>query len=239
MTAIGLSQPLPQHRDLAWWVVASVAAHGVVMQLLPGWRPAEESVPPPLHVELRQAPPQIIPPKPLPIEQPPAPRERPKPQPQKPQPLQAAPRAAQPVELPMLTAPPQAPVAAATPVVPSMPEQKSAPPPAPPETSRERAPAAPAPVTLPRSDAAYLNNPRPNYPLAARRRGDQGTVYVRVLVTAEGVAGNARIEKSSGFPSLDDAALNAVRSWRFVPARQAGQAIESPYVVPVLFRLDP
>jgi protein TonB len=98
--------------------------------------------------------------------------------------------------------------------------------------------AAPVPATPPRSDAAYLNNPRPAYPLAARRRGDQGTVLIRVIVTAEGLAANAHIEKSSGHPSLDEAALTAVKSWRFVPARQGGQAIESPYVVPVVFKLD-
>ncbi len=238
MTSVALSQPLPYHRDLVWWVVASVAAHGLLMQFLPGWRPAEEKVAPPLQVELRQPPPEIIPPKPLPLERAPTPRERPKPQAEKPQSVQAASRVAQPAEpprAPLLTAPPEAPVTAATPAVPVVPEQASVPPPEPP---RARAVPAPEPITRPRSDAAYLNNPRPNYPMAARRRGDQGTVYVRVLVTAEGLAGNVILEKSSGHPSLDEAALNAVRSWRFVPARQAGQAIESPYVVPVQFRLD-
>jgi protein TonB len=83
-----------------------------------------------------------------------------------------------------------------------------------------------------------LNNPRPNYPVAARRRGDQGTVYVKVLVTAEGLAGSVGLEKSSGHPSLDEAALAAVRAWRFVPAKQGDKAIDSPYVVPLVFRLD-
>ncbi len=239
MASVALSQPLPHHRDLVWWVVASVAAHGLVMQLLPGWRPAEERVPPPLQVALRQLPPEVSTPKPLPIELPPAPRARPKLQPQRPQPVQAAAREENPVELPrapMLTAPPDAPPTATTPVVPVVPEQQPAPPP--PEPPRARAVAMPAPITPPRSDAAYLNNPRPNYPAVARRRGDQGTVYVRVVVTAEGLAGGVMLERSSGHPSLDEAALNAVRSWRFVPARRAGQAIESPYVVPLVFRLD-
>jgi protein TonB len=93
-------------------------------------------------------------------------------------------------------------------------------------------------ATPPRSDAAYLNNPRPAYPLAARRRGDQGTVFVRVLVTAEGLPASVGLDKSSGYPALDDAALSAVKSWRFVPARQGAQPIESPYVVPVVFKLE-
>lgn len=235
-----LPQPLLDHRPLTWWVVASVAAHGLLMQLLPGWQPAKEKPPEPLQVELRRPPPEITPPKLLPLEPPPPLRERVKPTPLKPQP--APPREERPIEAPrapILTAPPEAPVTPATPVVPVVPvapEPKPAPPP-PPEPPRAQ-PAPPPPVTPPRSDAAYLNNPRPAYPLAARRRGDQGTVYVRVLVTADGLAGNVALEKSSGHPSLDEAALSAVKSWRFVPARQGGQAVESPYVVPVVFKLD-
>jgi len=45
------------------------------------------------------------------------------------------------------------------------------------------------------------------YPLAARRRGDQGTVLIRVLVTAEGLAASVGIDKSSGHPALDEAAF--------------------------------
>ena len=122
-----------------------------------------------------------------------------------------------------------------------VPEQRPVPPPEaprpPPATATPAAPTT-ASITPPRSDAAYLNNPRPAYPLAARRRGDQGTVLIRVLVTADGAAREVSLEKTSGHPSLDDAALAAVKSWRFVPARQGTQAIESPYVVPVVFKLD-
>ncbi len=238
MTFLAVPQPLLHSRNLLWWVVASAAAHGLLMQLLPGWRPAEDKPPPPLHVELRQPPPEIVPPKPLPMEPQPAPRERPKPQPEKPRPERAVSREERPLEpqrAPILTASPEAPVTAATPVVPPQPEQKSPPPP---EAPRAPPLAAPAPITLPRSDAAYLNNPRPNYPIAARRRGDEGTVFVRVLVTADGLAGSVGLEKSSGHPSLDEAALTAVRSWRFVPAKQGDKAIDSPHVVPVVFRLD-
>lgn len=243
MTSVTAPQPLLHDRNLLWWVVASAAAHGLLMQLLPGWRPFEDKTPPPLQVELRQPAPEMVPPKPLPMEPQPLPRERPKPQPQKPQPVQAAPREERPVEAPrapILTAPPEAPVTAATPVVPPQPEQKPTPPPPVHATEPPRPPpiAAPSPITPPRSDAAYLNNPRPNYPAAARRRGDQGTVYVRVLVTANGHAGSVGLEKSSGHPSLDEAALTAVKSWRFVPAKQGDKAIDSPYVVPLVFRLD-
>jgi len=223
---------------LAWCIAGSVAAHVLLLHSLPDWQRALQT-PPPLTVELREPPPpEIIPPKPLPMETRPQPREPVKPVPQKPQPLQAAPReerVVEPPRAPILTAPAEAPVTAATPVVP---EQKPVPPPPPAEPPRAPPVATPAPITPPRSDAAYLNNPRPAYPLAARRRGDQGTVYVKVLVTADGLAASVGLEKSSGHPALDEAAVSAVKSWRFVPARQGGQAIESPYVVPVVFKLD-
>jgi protein TonB len=222
--------------QLLWWCVAgSLVVHLLMLKVLPGWNIARDTPPMPLTVELRELPPppEITPPEPLPMETRPVPQERPKPTPQKPVPQQREEKAVeQPRTAPILTAPPEAP---RTPS--AVPEQRPAPPPDPPRA--QPAPAvAPAPVTSPRSDAAYLNNPRPAYPLAARRRGDQGTVYVRVVVTAEGLAASVTLDRSSGHPSLDEAALGAVKSWRFVPARQGGQAIEAPYVAPVVFKLE-
>jgi protein TonB len=221
---------------LSGCMVASVLVHALMLTWLPGLREAQVTPPAPLTVELREPPPpQIVPPKPLPMEPPPV-KERVKPVPLKPEHVKVAPREERPVEpvrAPILTAPPEAPVTAATPVVP---EQKPVPPPEPPRPP-PAPPAPPAPVTPPRSDAAYLNNPRPPYPLAARRRGDQGTVLVWVMVSAEGLATRVRLEKSSGHPALDESALTTIRTWRFVPAQQGGQAIEAPYLVPVPFKI--
>jgi protein TonB len=61
---------------------------------------------------------------------------------------------------------------------------------------------------------------------------------VRVLVSAEGLPKNVGLEKTSGFTALDEAALSAVQSWRFVPAREGGQAVEALYTVPVVYRLN-
>lgn len=221
---------------LAWCIMGSVAAHGLVMAILPAWQAAKETPPLPLTVALLKPPPEIEPPKlpePLPIETRPVPPERAKPVPVKPVAREERP-VEQPRAAPLLTAPPEA---LAAPVVAVAPEQKPAPPPEPPRP-QAAAPVPPAPVTPPRSDAAYLNNPRPAYPLAARRRGDQGTVLIRVLVTTEGLAAGVSLEKTSGHPALDESALSAVKSWRFVPARQGGQAIESPYVVPIVFKVE-
>ena len=220
---------------LAWCVAASIAAHVLLLTVLPDWRDVKETPPIPLQVELLK-PPEIEPPKLLPMEPPPPQKVKPAPQQREVKPIEP-PRTA-----PILVASPEAPPSPAAPVVP---EQKPAPPP---ELPRAQAPvAAPAPpappapatsLTPPRSDAAYLNNPRPAYPLAARRRGDQGTVLLRVLVTSDGLAASVTLEKTSGHSSLDDAALTAVKTWRFVPARQGGQAVEAPYVVPIVFKVE-
>ena len=86
--------------------------------------------------------------------------------------------------------------------------------------------------------ADYARNPPPVYPASARRRAQQGTVTVRVLVGADGSVERAEISDSSGVDSLDDAALETVRSrWRFVPARQGGSAVESWVLVPIRFAL--
>ncbi len=95
-----------------------------------------------------------------------------------------------------------------------------------------------APTTPPRFRAEYLSNPPPAYPRRARRDGIEGTVMLKVLVTAAGVPGEVKVEASSGSDSLDRAALNAVRAWQFVPARRADEAIDAWIRVPVVFRLE-
>ena len=91
----------------------------------------------------------------------------------------------------------------------------------------------PAPV-----GAGYLRNPAPRYPEAARRSGEQGMVTLRVRVARDGAASGVTVEKSSGSPHLDAAALEAVRAWRFSPARRGTETIESWMLVPIVFRLE-
>lgn len=95
-----------------------------------------------------------------------------------------------------------------------------------------------APPTPPSFSAAYLRNPAPRYPLAARRAGEQGTVTLKVLVASDGLPRRVEIEKTSGSARLDTAALDAVRQWRFVPAQRGSTSIESWVLVPVVFRLE-
>jgi protein TonB len=100
------------------------------------------------------------------------------------------------------------------------------------------APREAAAITPPSSTAAYLSNPRPEYPRLARRNGEEGTVILRVLVTRQGLPARVETDKSSGSTLLDDAALRAVKGWRFAPARKGLEPIEEWVRVPIVFRLE-
>jgi protein TonB len=85
--------------------------------------------------------------------------------------------------------------------------------------------------------AAYLNNPRPAYPLVAIRQGAQGQVLLLVEVLTDGRAGRIDLEKSSGHAALDAAAINAVLAWRFTPARKDGLLATQTVSIPIQFNL--
>ncbi len=147
---------------------------------------------------------------------------------------------------------PQVVVAPPPVIVPDLPRVQELPtitlPPAPPDPSPQPAmPApvapvaaapAPAPLVPPRFDAAYLDNPAPVYPVMARRAREEGRVLLRVFVTADGRAGSVEIATSSGFERLDVAALEAVRRWRFVPAKRGDVPVAAQVIVPIAFALE-
>jgi TonB family protein len=86
-------------------------------------------------------------------------------------------------------------------------------------------------------DADYLNNPAPYYPQAARKGGIQGKVFLNVLVKADGTPSTVEISRSSGSKILDVAALDAVKQWRFIPAKRSGQVVAANVIVPVEFKI--
>ena len=86
-------------------------------------------------------------------------------------------------------------------------------------------------------NAAYLNNPAPIYPTAAKRNSIQGKVFVDVLVKADGKPAKVAVSHSSGSVALDEAALEAVRQWRFIPAKKGGQSVEASVIVPIDFKI--
>jgi protein TonB len=173
-------------------------------------------------------PPMLVPPTPI---SPPAPRPAPRPVPR------AAPKTAR-VDAPQPAPAPVDPTPATiTAPVPLAPAGESPAVPAPPVAAAPSPP--PDPSSPPDFRAAYLRNPPPGYPAAARRNGEEGTVTLRVLVSTAGAPREVALERSSGSSLLDAAALATVRTWRFVPARRGGEAQEAWVLVPIVFRLEP
>lgn len=125
------------------------------------------------------------------------------------------------------------------------------------EPSGSAAPLAPHPDAQPPADATantapgtgqtvavvvatprYHDNPPPDYPVIARRRGYEGTVVLEVYVNADGTVGDLRIVQSSRHRLLDRSAVKAVRNWQFEPGRQADRILAMWVRVPVDFRLQ-
>lgn len=103
----------------------------------------------------------------------------------------------------------------------------------------------PAPLPPAASGAASVMPPQvangnrpPNYPPSARRRGQEGVVIIRVTVAVDGRASATTIVTSSGVPILDEAAIEAVRSWRFLPAHHGAEQVAGTLDVPIRFDLD-
>jgi protein TonB len=169
----------------------------------------------------------IVPPKPeIKTEQPTAP---PKPKPvAKVTPSPIAPQ-------PIMTAPTEAPspVAAA-------PQPPAPPAPAPIDaTPATPIPAkAEPPVTQPIFNADYLENPAPVYPALSRRMNEQGRVVLRVYVGVGGRAEDVQLRSASGSARLDDAARDAVRRWKFVPAKRGSEPVAAWVLIPISFKLE-
>lgn len=113
----------------------------------------------------------------------------------------------------------------------------------------EEAPPAPPPAApAPAADVALApgdvpapipgQNPSPQYPTAAMRRGDTGTVMLRVTVGTDGVPSDVEIVGRSGSRDLDRAAIDAMRRWRFRPAQRDGQPVSASVDIPITFDLQ-
>lgn len=199
-----------------------VLAHAGVLYLLAN--PA--SAAPPIKqdvtlmhmVEVRPAPPPVEPPPPPAPPPPPPPPKVVKPKPT-PKPLPKPPPPP-PKTVPVSTPPP------------------TVTPPTPPPPVTQPPEPAPPPVIEPRFSAAYLNNTPPPYPPMSRRLQEEGTVMLRVWVKSDGCVGKIKVVASSGYSRLDTAAQQAVKRWRFEPARQGDAAIGAWVKVPVRFDLN-
>lgn len=161
--------------------------------------------------------------------QPPAPPVKAEPEPPRPQPPKAVERPKPKRLVAQTPAEPRS-----TPDIAVAPESE---PPSTPPPPASAAPSPPAPIAPPRFDAAYLDNPAPQYPAISRRLREEGKVMLRVFVEPDGSPSQVNIHQASGFARLDRAALDAVRHWRFVPARQGAEQIGAWVLVPIAFSL--
>jgi protein TonB len=220
------------------WLLAlfvSITVHaGVYQQLMHGDSPPRQvDVPPLVTVSLvttsaapaTPAPPAAQPVAPAPPPEPVAARPVPKTQPEatRPKPaLKPARPAPRPVAQPVEPAPsPRLPQAIASAMSPAA----------------GAAPVAEPTLEAPRADAAYLRNPPPAYPKMLLKRGVEGSVLVRAQVLDDGRCSRVQLKESSGFRLFDEAALTAVKDWRFVPARQGAQTVMAWVDVPIDFRI--
>jgi periplasmic protein TonB len=99
-------------------------------------------------------------------------------------------------------------------------------------------PKAPAvPTTAPKVDPRRPPT-KPDYPASSRRAGEAGTVVLDLYILPNGRVGDAKVQKSSGFPRLDEAAVKeAKRSWRFKPGTENGQPVAMWHSTKVTFNL--
>jgi protein TonB len=145
---------------------------------------------------------------------------------------------------PVVPRPTPPPTAVPTPSAPTTPVALEEAPPAVPPAPTFATPAIPSPSAAtptapspPRFEADYLLNPQPPYPSLARRMREEGRVVLRVKVAADGHAEDVQLHASSGSARLDQAALETVRRWKFMPARLGNEAIAASVLVPILFSL--
>ena len=212
----------PNRRLVTITGVVVVGLHLALLLLwLFDWRMEEASKRPDINIELTapapvqsdtQAPPAPVAP-PVPAVQPPP-------------------------EVPVTPKPPPPHPSDTAPVVPSEPT------PAPPPAAAAPAPTGGQADVLPSAltadadyKAAELNNPKPLYPLTAVRQEAQGRVLLLVEVLADGRAGRVTLEKTSGHAILDASAMNTVRLWQFIPAREDGVFVTQTIRVPIDFNL--
>ncbi len=87
------------------------------------------------------------------------------------------------------------------------------------------------------SGVDYLVPPKPDYPLASKRLGEQGKVTLRLLIDEKGHAERVEIQQSSGYPRLDEAARAAILRAAFKPHLEDGRPVPVYVTVPISFSL--
>ena len=84
-----------------------------------------------------------------------------------------------------------------------------------------------------------LSTPDPKYPSAARRAEREGLVELEFTVGVDGRATDLKVikEEPKGF-GFGEAAIDAVKRWRFTPAKKGGESVPMRVKIPIRFTLD-
>jgi protein TonB len=204
-----------------------IALHLVLLAALLTYGPAREAMVKIIPVTINMATPQADRPATRPKNEP---RPATKPAEQRPKPAPAPSPILSAQNSPAVAEAPPAPVPATSPA--SSPSSAAAP-----AAPIAAAAASPGPLTPP-SHPAYLNNPKPVYPKASLDLGEEGRVLLDVQVSASGAVDQVSVRTSSGHARLDQAAVRAVRQWKFIPGRRGGEAVAAPVQVPINFNLE-
>lgn len=77
----------------------------------------------------------------------------------------------------------------------------------------------------------------PRYPIESRRKREQGTVVLSLVLGVDGAVDSLAVAQSSGFNRLDNAARDAVKGWRWRPTIRDGQPVRVKGVVEIPFVL--
>ncbi|WP_175026450.1 MULTISPECIES: energy transducer TonB [Burkholderia] len=216
--------------------VGVLAAHAIM--LTAAWL-HRNAPPPPKEIEVQSITAQLIPPAPpaQPVavqsaaQQPTPPKPTPRVKPKvEPKPVQKAVPTPQPVS----QAPSPTPAPAAVDPTPAPAAPAPAAPAAAPGPARET-----MQVSAPKNVSALsCNFVKPTYPSMSRRRGETGTAYVHFIIGVTGKIESVQLQKSSGYPRLDEAALEATRASTCPPYLENGQAIRAAHTLPFNFTLD-
>ena len=93
-------------------------------------------------------------------------------------------------------------------------------------------------LALDNTSPRFVSQPRPDYPIEARRQGWEGTVTLQLELLADGKVGEVKMAKSSGHEVLDAAAREAAKMWTHAPVMQSGQTVTRWTEVKLTFTLN-
>jgi len=82
-----------------------------------------------------------------------------------------------------------------------------------------------------------VKTPPPDYPSNMKKSGVSGVVALRVEIDETGAVIGCVVTKSSNV-EFEQPAVNAVKNWKFTPAKKSGNPVKAHFVMPIQFSLD-